>query len=68
MNELNDTVENLKDEINFMTTEIQRFQDDDVKHEEQRISIMKEMEVIHLSCPSGKYFRVIYTPLNPTFI
>ena len=50
MNELNDTVENLKDEINFMTTEIQRFQDDDVKHEEQRISIMKELEVILVSC------------------
>ena len=44
VNELNDTVENLQDEISFMTTEIQRFQDDDVKHEEQRISIMREME------------------------
>lgn len=46
VNELNDTVENLADEIKFMTTEIQRFQDDDVKHEEQRVAMMKEMEVI----------------------
>ena len=45
VNELNDTVENLQDEIGAMKTEIQRFQDDDVKFEEQRIAMIKEMEV-----------------------
>ena len=45
VNELNDTVENLQDEISQMRTEIQRFQDDDVKHEEQRVAMIKEMEV-----------------------
>ena len=38
-------MENLQDEIGAMKTEIQRFQDDDVKFEEQRIAMIKEMEV-----------------------
>ena len=45
VSELNDTVESLQGEINFVTTEIERFQDDDVKHEEQRVAMIKEMEV-----------------------
>ena len=45
MNELNDTVESLQAEIETMKTEIQRFQEDDVKHEEQRIAMIEEMEV-----------------------
>lgn len=45
MNELNDTIENIQEEIYSMQSEIERFQKDDVKNDEDRRKVIKEMEV-----------------------
>ena len=51
VNELNDTVENIMDEIAQMQQEIKRFQEDEVKSEENRKQMIREMEVSK-SCES----------------
>jgi len=69
VNELNDTVETLQEEITSMRTEVKRFQDDDVKSEESRQQMIKELEVsmcqrcceiIYLTCLLHTLQEVLY--------
>lgn len=47
MNELNDTVDNIQEEIDSLRAEIQRFEEEDVKSEESRRNMIRDMEVSH---------------------
>ncbi|XP_045172856.2 coiled-coil domain-containing protein 63-like [Mercenaria mercenaria] len=45
VNELSDTVENIQEEIKCLQTEIKLFEDDDVKSEETRHKMVRDMEI-----------------------
>lgn len=46
VNELNDTVESIQEEISNMDSEIKRFEEEDVKNEQSRRQMLKEMELM----------------------